>query len=491
MMYLLLIAMFMILFLRDMIPRPLVSELWTGTVSAGWVAAVSLGLMAGVWIIAHARIWGLGRRLERTGDPRVLLRADRTATALRAVAVMVHGFNVLVLGWLDVVRRSVGNLIVVDELLAVLPVLVVFALGWWSMYPLERQLREATILHDASLGRPVRTMPGRWAFVLGGLRHQVALVLVPVTLIITWNELVERGTMRFAPPPALQWLPAVIQLAGMAMVLTMMPLVLRRVWDTVAMAPGPLRDQIVEMCREHRVRVRELLVWRTHGTMVNGAVMGIAWPFRYILLTDALLEQLHPRQVEAVTAHEVGHVRRRHMPWLLACALASILLSNVALLLALSWVAGSWLSGEVITTVAAVGALLVALVAFGFASRRFEWQADAFAAQHLSRQVRRSAVDEEAGNDAAREQQEQGTITPEAVNAMSSALDTVARLNHIRRDKFTWRHGSILSRQRRLEALAGRQAGRLKADRDAGLVKLAAAAGLIVAVGLIVADQMM
>ena len=36
---------------------------------------------------------------------------------------------------------------------------------------------------------------------------------------------------------------------------------------------------------------------------------------RYILLSDGLLDQLRPRAVEAVMAHEIAHVRRRD-PWI-------------------------------------------------------------------------------------------------------------------------------------------------------------------------------
>ena len=36
---------------------------------------------------------------------------------------------------------------------------------------------------------------------------------------------------------------------------------------------------------------------------------------RYILLSDLLLERMDDEQIEAVFAHEVGHVVHRHMAW--------------------------------------------------------------------------------------------------------------------------------------------------------------------------------
>jgi STE24 endopeptidase len=468
-MYVSLLLIFIAVLLRDSMSAPLLGE--TG---AGWTSVASLGLLGGLWLTGHLMIWREGRRLDRRGDMRALRRADQAAMFVRLGAVAVHIFNVLVLGWLDAVRSVTGDLIVIDELLAAAPALTVFALSWWSMYPLERRLREAVVLQELEIGRPVRPMlPGRGMFVVSALRHQVAMVLVPVTLIIAWNELVERGAMRYAPPV---WVPLFLQVFGIAVVLTMMPLVLRRVWDTVALAPGPLREQIAAMCRRHRVRVRELLVWRTHGTMVNGAVMGIAGPLRYILLTDALLDHLHPEQVEAVTAHEIGHVRRRHIPWLLGGIIATIILATVVLQTMLVWVAGSWLQPGIIDAATGMGAIVGAFLLFGFASRRFEWQADAFAAQHLS------------GYSPGQAPAETVVVTSEAVQAMTGALERVAVLNHIRRNRFTWRHGSIASRQRRLKLLVGHPADRLKPDRDAAVIKVLSAAAMLAAAGVLVLD---
>ena len=58
--------------------------------------------------------------------------------------------------------------------------------------------------------------------------------------------------------------------------------------------------------------------------MINGAVMGAITPVRYILLTDALLETLPRERVEAVMAHELAHVRRHHIFWLVMAAAGSM-----------------------------------------------------------------------------------------------------------------------------------------------------------------------
>jgi STE24 endopeptidase len=250
----------------------------------------------------------------------------------------------------------------------------------------------------------------------------------------------------------------------------LMPLVLRRVWDTIDLHPGPLREDLIAMCRDHRIRVRQVLLWRTHGTMINGAVLGLIGPARYIMLTDALLEMLPGEQVRAVMAHELGHIRRWHMPWLAAAAITAILLSSTAFWVILAMAAPDWAQTEQGHGLVLLGGIVAGLVAFGFASRRFEWQADAFAVQHLSGWRGRRG-------------DERVPIAPEAVSAMAGALGAVAALNHIPLRRFTWRHGSIASRQQRLMRLIGAPAGRLWPDREAALVKALIAAAVLVVTG--------
>jgi STE24 endopeptidase len=461
MMHILIIASFLVLFVRDELHEPVLLR----GLGLGSAAMISLALMGLVWALAQSVVWWQTRRMDR-GRTGAVLWADRAVMLSRLAAVAVHGVNVLLVGWLDVVRQWVGDVVVLDELVAVLPVLLVFVGGWWTLYPVERRVRDAILMRDLDMGRPVRPMPARGVYVLTTLRHQAALVLVPILVILSWRETIELAARRDWLP---DWIPREgLHLAGAVLALMLMPLVLRRVWDTIDLEPGPLRDDLVAMCKEHGIRVRQLLLWRTHGTMINGAVLGLIGPARYVLLTDALLESLTEEQVRAVMAHELGHIRRRHMLWLLAAGVCGIPLALAGVQYGLWRIDAAWsMSDWGQAAVLGLG-LAAVLVAFGFVSRRFEWQADAFAAQHLSgwrgRRDQRALV-----------------VSEEAAQVMVAALGSVAALNHIPRRRFTWRHGSIAARQERLMALVGRPAGRLKPDRDAAVVK-----GVIAACGAVV-----
>ncbi|MCP5115977.1 MAG: M48 family metallopeptidase [bacterium] len=125
----------------------------------------------------------------------------------------------------------------------------------------------------------------------------------------------------------------------------------------------------------------------SHG---NAYVSGVGGGKRIVLL-DTLLDALDPEEIEAVLAHEVGHVKRRHLLRYLA---ATSLVSLGALLL-LDGLAGrlefyQGLGVSHPSSHAALALFLLAWPVFGVflkppasaVRRRFEFEADAFAAKH-------------------------------------------------------------------------------------------------------------
>lgn len=490
MMHLVVISLFVTIFVRDALAIEASTPPLLRSLGPAWASAASVGAVAAIALAAHLRVWRIGRLLDRTGSPRLVARADGIVALSRLGLAAAHAFAVLALGWLDVIRGIVGDLVLVDELLAVSPALAALIAGWWTLYPIDRRVREAMLLRDIDAGRAVHPIPSRRQFVTMGARHHVALVGVPIALIAAWGEAVTLGAERYferAPPSqaALAALAA-LQLAGAVAALGIIPPVMAMIWSTSPLSEGELRSRLLSLCRRYRVRVRNLLVWRTGGTMVNGAVMGIFPPLRYVLLTDSLLESLTEREVEAVMAHEVGHIRLRHMLWLAAALAASLLWAGAAAQWIVEGVLGE--RGVWAEASATAVALVAAAVAFGFVSRRFEWQADAFAAAHLSRP--RTA--QGAGDAALPAPGSLSGATPpveitaEAVAAMSSALERVATLNHIPPERFGWRHGTIASRWRRLAGLVGERSDRLPIDRRVRRMKWLSAAALALIVGLAV-----
>ena len=497
MMHLLVIAVFIVGNLRDALEVDAPGGLSPPAAAVASLAPM-VALAAFVWVWA----WVCRRRLDATRHVREARRAERVVAWSRPAAVGLHAWNVLALGWVDAVRAGVGDLLLVDEVLAAAPPLAVFVAGWWAIYPVERRLREAMLMRRLDEGLHVPMLPTRRAFVTQAVRHHVLFAAVPVALILGWAEaalwvaesvvLADEGVRAASPglPEAPRWasaLPAwavrpefvapaqgVLQLAGVVVVIALLPLALRWLWDTVPLGPGELRERLEAVLRANGVRVRGLLVWRTDGTMLNGAVVGFFSPARYVLLTDALLESLPADEIEAVMAHEVGHVRHRHERWLAAAFLGSATLAGAG-----ASALGRALGVDPANGWPAIGVVMVSLTVglgvFGFVSRRFEWQADAFAAGSLSRSTH-------PPRDAP------GTVSHDAARAMASALGRVAALNGTEPERFSWRHGSIGLRRRRLHALVGARIDRMGIDAVARRLKVASVVACAASLGLLVLE---
>ena len=215
-------------------------------------------------------------------------------------------------------------------------------------------------------------------------------------------------------------------------------------------------------------RFTDLLVWDTGHIMVNACVTGVLPRFRYVLLTDALIESLSPVEVAAVFGHEVGHVAHRHLPFFGFFFLGSLgVLAMTAQFFSISegWIAGlpwvpasqlAWVT-EIVETAAILGSLAVFFwLVFGHLSRRFERQADVFGCKvvscgvpdcppHFDLEDGPLALAPAGGRSPA--------LCPVGIQIFSHALASVARQNGIDITARSWRHGSIANRLAFLEQL--------------------------------------
>ncbi len=77
-----------------------------------------------------------------------------------------------------------------------------------------------------------------------------------------------------------------------------------------------------------RFRCRDLVDWPIfEGRMLTAGIMGIVPKYRYLLITDSLMNVLTIEELKAVVAHEMGHARYRHMLFYTMFFLAYMVLS--------------------------------------------------------------------------------------------------------------------------------------------------------------------
>ena len=113
-----------------------------------------------------------------------------------------------------------------------------------------------------------------------------------------------------AAAPDRWWIPAWAGMVAAGVVTTwaapvlLLPLFFR----FVPLADGPLRERLLALAARAGVPSLGVFEWRTsdHTSRVNAALTGIGRT-RRIILSDALVSDYQPDEVEAVLAHEVAH----------------------------------------------------------------------------------------------------------------------------------------------------------------------------------------
>lgn len=203
-----------------------------------------------------------------------------------------------------------------DELAILIPVLLPLVFIWAAQYRVD-QAAIVAIFRQRQLAPPRSRLA---AHLWMQARHQLGLVLVPPLLIVGVVESLELIGMSPTNLKTSWWLAIPL----VATVLFCMPIAVRRVWRTSPLPAGPLRASLDAICTGRKCLVREILLWNTDRTMANAAVVGFTPRLRYVLLTDALMARLSERQIAAVLRHELGHLRRWHLPLRLALLLVPV-----------------------------------------------------------------------------------------------------------------------------------------------------------------------
>lgn len=377
-----------------------------------------------------------------------------------------------VFGWGWIVQGGVPpDLPAVDqlpgaELLVLAPFLVSLFLSWLCFYDVDRALHDArSESHEAA------PFWSRWAYVGFHLRNNLVLVFVPILLMVLAN-----GLPRLIPQDSGfgQAMAACASLVTALGVFTLMPWIVRIILGLRPMPQGELRDRLMTLSRHLRCRCSDILLWNTRGGIANAMVVGL-FPFlRYVVLTDRLIHEMTTEEVEAVFGHEIGHVKHRHMIYYLGFLFISLAVVtqmwdalNIESLLNLE----SRKDLAVLPLVAMLGAYV--FLVFGFISRRCERQADIYGCRAVS-------CDRA---DCLNHPEDQPLIPsgrglcPTGIRIFISALEKVASLNGISRDRpgwlQSWQHSTIARRVEFLDRLISDRSLEARFQRRVGLVKLA------------------
>ncbi|MBT7806195.1 M48 family metalloprotease [Candidatus Poribacteria bacterium] len=334
-----------------------------------------LGFLITMWGPAAAVILFavlLRRRIEGDEDlrERWLRRMRRLVMAVEMSLVAVFVTHVIRGGLADLADGALSfvGMLGVRRVLALVPLVVGMLACRLATHEIQRR--------DA--GHRVR-------FLL--LQSKVAIIpLAPVLIYVALTDLFEFAPIELRLIAVSQpWLGDLMPLALVIVAYMFAPKLLRLLWRTRRLGDLSINARVEVIARRESIRYRQISVWYTRGVRIaNAAVAGLIPNGREIFVTDWLLHQLDDDEVEGVLAHELGHIKHRHL-WVYLLFSFTYFGAYILLFGALRTVLPSIVTEGVLGPILLVASFfyLYFVLLLGFVSRRLERQADLFAVRNI------------------------------------------------------------------------------------------------------------
>ena len=461
-------------------------------------------------VIVTLGLWSrlLARRVGKANLRRSLRYFNHVIFAAQIFIPIWFAVGVFFLGWGTFIQGLMGpiakwSMLTPGTVIGTTPALLAWMGLWWSQYPADKALREQNLLMRLDRDLPIYTSPTFGEYVRQNFRLQILFTAIPILLIPLTRDFVMLILWpAFGISPDGGAVDGIVTLGSALGVFIIVPVVLYRILGARPLPRSALRNRMEAMCRMHGLKFRDILLWPTQDRIANALVMGVVPRFRYVLLSDLLLTEMSEEQVEAVFAHELGHVAHQHMVWyLIFMATLGLILGVVAVgldLIQRQWLRlPDWMPMDLMMTLLGFGGFLLA---FGFVSRRFERQADVFAARTIERQRMPNIVAGPAPQVIA--PRRSSHVGPHGASIFASALERVALINNMpmgSQRRFeggamerlgclleyfadlsnNWLHGSISSRMRALQHMSIDPARTRHFDRRMARLYLTLLVGLV------------
>lgn len=269
----------------------------------------------------------------------------------------------------------------VQNLLAIALFFVFLVILWHAAFPSYRRFYN----HEATAA----------GYILSQLRLNISIVapwLICTAVFDLIDLLPESLTTIISQHQAAQYgmLAAVLGIIGLGY-----PWILVRLWNCKPLPKGDLRKRLEDFCRDARFTCADIMVWDLFdGKLITAGVLGFVRRSRYLLISPTLLDILNEDELESVAAHEIGHVRNRHMLFYLVFVLGYMLFAYAFFDVLSFWLLSHEIffnifitpEGQINTgfSLLTTGAVILFLLIyfrllFGLFSRNFERQSDGYA----------------------------------------------------------------------------------------------------------------
>ncbi|MBI9089016.1 MAG: M48 family metalloprotease [Desulfobacterium sp.] len=342
------------------------------------VSALALvGLFTGICLFSFKR---LATRSPLAAGVSLDLKLDRTLSRLSILALLLFAADLYILKFklLFAGFRPFEIFPTFEALLFLLMFVGYLVIVWAAAWSVQKRFFPRSVT--------------RKSFVLSNISFSLP-ALLPWFLLSITADLIQilpfDGPRTFLATPGGEILYVLFFLFAVASV---GPVMIQKLWGCSPLDKGPVRDRIESLCNTAQLGYADILKWELFGgSMITAGVMGLVARFRYILVTPALVTLLTPPEIDAVIAHEIGHVKHRHIHFYLvffagyiACVYALFdplyvlvyYLNPLSAMGSFVGMAPESVSTLVFSLVLILLFLLYFRFGFGFFMRNFERQAD-------------------------------------------------------------------------------------------------------------------
>lgn len=363
----------------------------------------------------------LSKKIYPRGTSGLHGQFDRLFNRLAIMAIMMFSVNVYVLN-LKLFVMAIPLFSASPTLMALLFLslfMAYLAIIWAAAYDAYRRLFQAKV--------------SRRSYVLSNILVNFPVIL-PWLLISAGVDII--NLLPFETPKHLLDSPegqVIFFSCFLAALIVVAPSLIKLFWQCRPLPQGQKRKRIEAVCKNAELGYNNILNWPVfEGKLLTAGVMGLIKRFRYILVTEGLLQILNDDEIDAVMAHEIGHIKKKHLVFYLIFFLGFIVLSYAtfdlilyAILytnLALPIVRGPKTDPFTLTSILFALAMAATLLVyfryvFGYFMRNCERQADLYAFDLLG-----------------------------SSRGLVSSLEKIAIYSGQARDRPSWHHFSIRQR---------------------------------------------
>jgi len=264
---------------------------------------------------------------------------------------------------------------------AIFPLFLFFLIIWYCSFPLHKYLTGTNSNFQNYIESNIR------------LNFSIIIPWIILSLVTDLLSLLPEETILYLESNYI--LSLILFVTLFAVIAVFFPYILIRVWKCPAIPKNSERKKLEDFSGKAGVRFSDMVLWDMFdGTMITAGIVGLIKQFRYLLVGPVLLKILDPDELESVLAHEIGHIKNRHMFFYLFFILGYTLFSYGLLKIIYAFVlsrdflfhilfSNNQTDNTLLSIISITFILLFILFyfryIFGFVSRNFERQADTFA----------------------------------------------------------------------------------------------------------------